>query len=85
MTEELVYLGVPLSMIIIALVQLFKEVGFPTKFSGILGVGLGVVSGIIGAIFSKDLSLIFLGLISGLIASGLFSTTKNTIQGIKGE
>ena len=74
--KELIYQGIPISIVIMALVQLAKGLGLPTKFAPLLAVGLGILAGIPAYVLNKDISMLFLGLITGLIASGLFSNLK---------
>ena len=78
--EVFIYGGIPVSVIIIALVQLAKGLGLPTKFCPLLSLGLGLLAGGIAYLIVKDLNYVYLGLISGLLASGLFS---NFHEGVK--
>ena len=82
---ELIYLNIPISVIIICLVEILKDLGLPRKFAGLMSVVLGLVAGGIAVYFSKNYDLLFLGFLSGLVATGLFSSVKNTVEGIQGK
>jgi L-cystine uptake protein TcyP (sodium:dicarboxylate symporter family) len=63
-----------------SIVELFKGLGIPRKFSALLSVVIGIVIGIF-YLHPMDIKLgIFEGIIYGLTASGLYSGTKNTFQ-----
>jgi hypothetical protein len=68
--------------IVIALVQAIKLTGFiPDHFSPLLAIGVGIVIGFLGDHNNDDLTFTILsGAIYGLIASGLYSGLKTTIQ-----
>lgn len=69
--------------IIIAVVELFKGLGVPTKFSALISVLVGVVVGLI-YLHPGDVKYgIFDGVIYGLTAAGLYSGTKNTFEQIR--
>jgi len=72
-TEAFVYLGIPVSVIILALVQVAKGLGLPTKFAPLCAIVLGLIAGGIGYYIAKEPNYLFFGLISGLLSSGLFS------------
>lgn len=61
---------------VIALVSVAKSMGFPTKFAPLLAlvVGVGFVLGRNGQPITFD--NVFLGVLSGLAASGAYSGTK---------
>jgi uncharacterized membrane protein HdeD (DUF308 family) len=70
--------------LIVGIVELFKRIGVPSKFCGLLSAFIGVLIGVF-YLFPTNLAQgILVGLAMGLGASGLYSTTKNTIEGIKG-
>jgi L-cystine uptake protein TcyP (sodium:dicarboxylate symporter family) len=69
--------------IIIAIVELFKGLGVPVKFSALIAVVVGMVIGVI-YLHPGDLKYgIFDGVIYGLTAAGLYSGAKNTVQQIR--
>lgn len=84
-TDLLTYLVSPAAQVafIMAIAELAKNYGFPTKYIPILDVVLGVLIGIAVHTLSQGLGVvegIILGLAAGLSACGLFSGTKNVIK-----
>lgn len=70
------YTDVLLIGVIIALVELFKQLGLPHKTLPILSLVFGLVGGIF-YLFPHDIKAgILMGLIMGLSASGLYSGAK---------
>lgn len=67
--------------VIVALVELFKGLGLPKKFAALISVSLGAIIGIFYIENNDIKTRIFLGIVYGLSASGLYSTTKNSIEG----
>ncbi len=67
--------------VIIALVELFKGLGLPKKFAALISVIFGAIIGIFYIENNDIKTRIFLGIVYGLSASGLYSTTKNSIEG----
>lgn len=66
--------------IIIAIVELFKGLGVPVKFSALIAVVVGMLIGVI-YLHPGDIKYgIFDGIIFGLTAAGLYSGTKNTLE-----
>ncbi len=65
--------------IIVAIVQLAKRSGFPSRWSGLLAVGLGLIGGLgsYGYVSADWRALGMIGLVAGLAAAGLYSTGKN--------
>lgn len=64
--------------LIIGVVSLFKRVGLPAKYSPFIAVICGLAFGI----FYLDVDIkqgILVGLMIGLSASGLYSSTKNMV------
>lgn len=65
--------------LILALVQFFKKVGLPEKYSPVIAVLFGLLAGI----FYLDAPIkegIIVGLMLGLSATGLYSGTKNLVK-----
>ena len=86
MDDIVQYLLTPATQIalIIALAQLFKEVGFPTKYIPLLDLGLGILSGVVifGIFMGQGIIVgVLLGIAEGLSACGLFSGIKNFKEG----
>lgn len=69
--------------LILGVVELFKKLGLPAKFAALLSVLLGVLIGIIYIAPENPAKAILVGLSMGLAASGLYSGTKNTVQGFR--
>lgn len=69
--------------LIVGLVELLKGIGLPNKFSALVAALIGILIGIV-YVSPEDIPRgILTGLSFGLMASGLYSGTKNTAQGIK--
>ena len=75
---QIIYLGLPIAAIIVALIQVIKTtfVKLPKRFIPGISIALGLVSGAIGFYFTKNINQIYLGLCTGLIACGLFDGGK---------
>lgn len=66
--------------LILGLVELFKRAGVSNRFSPFIAVILGLLAGIF--YISTDIKQgIIVGLMLGLSASGLYSGSKNFMQG----
>ena len=69
--------------LIIGVTELVKKLGLPDKFAALLSAVLGVVIGLVYVAPENPLEGILVGLSMGLAASGLYSGTKNTVEGVK--
>lgn len=78
--EEFTIYGFTLVPVILAMVELLKRVGIPKKLSPVVSLLLGILSGFYYLAPGDPKKAIFLGLVIGLSAIGLFSGTKNTLQ-----
>jgi len=78
MTDFQIY-DVAIIPMILAIVELFKRIGLPAKFSPIIAAVLGLIIGIVYLDASVKESII-VGLMLGLSATGLYSGTKNVKQ-----
>lgn len=68
--------------LIIGIVEMFKRAGLPARFSPFVAVAIGLLLGVY--YISTDIKEgIIIGLMLGLSASGLYSSTKNIVE--KGE
>ena len=74
---------IAIAPLILGIVELMKKLGLPGKFSGLVATILGIVIGILYLYPENVLQGILVGMSMGLTASGLYSTTKNTVEGIK--
>jgi len=74
--------GISAVVLIVGLVQLAKQIGFPTKFAGVLSVGLGLAVALGHAYLVEELAFqaAITGLALGLSAAGLYSATKNAVE-----
>lgn len=71
--------------VVIGLVEAAKRIGVPEKFAPVFSVILGLGLSFLGFVANPDLvSTIVGGIIIGLSAVGLYSGTKNIVEGIKG-
>ncbi|WP_201763481.1 hypothetical protein [Chengkuizengella marina] len=66
--------------IIVALVQLAKQLGLGAKLLPVLSLALGVATGIFYVAPSDPKQAILVGIVMGLAASGLWSGSKNIVQ-----
>ncbi|NDI35669.1 hypothetical protein [Chengkuizengella sediminis] len=66
--------------IILALVQLAKQLGLGTKLQPVVSLALGIVAGIFYIAPDDPKQAILIGIVMGLAASGLWSGVKNTFQ-----
>lgn len=81
--EEITVYGIALVPVVTGMVQLLKMSGLPKKYLPISSVILGVLSGYYYLAPDDLPRAIFLGIIVGLSAVGLYSGTKNTMQGLR--
>ena len=66
--------------IIVGLVELFKQAGLPKKASPLVALAFGIAGGVI-YLFPGDVKAgIFMGLVMGLSASGLYSGGKTLLD-----
>jgi len=75
MNTEIFYQGVPVIVVIIALIELFKNLGMSVRLAPLASLILGLLAGYF------LLNNWFTGLVIGLTASGLFDIAKKTILG----
>lgn len=69
--------------LIVGIVELLKQIGLPSKFAALVSVLLGIAIGVV-YISPDDIKKgILVGLALGLAASGLYSGTKSTVEGVK--
>lgn len=75
--------GIPAVPLVIALVQLAKAAGFPSRYAGLLAAGLGLLGGALSYWFADSAlaAAVVNGLVAGLGAAGVWSTVKNATQG----
>ncbi|HEY8414390.1 MAG TPA: hypothetical protein VIK99_01325 [Thermaerobacter sp.] len=71
--------GLPAAAIIVAVVELCKQAGFPAKWAGVLAAVLGAAGGLAAHLWggSPAVAAVVQGLVAGLAAAGLWSATKN--------
>lgn len=79
---DVTWWGVPASLLVMSVVQLAKEVGFPSRYAGLLSAGLGVLGGVAAYFWgnSPAASAAVNGLVAGLGAAGLWSAVKNAAE-----
>ncbi len=81
--DQLSAYGLTLVPVVIALTELLKRLGIPKSYMPIISMVLGLLLSFIYLAPDDPKKAILLGLVLGLSAIGLFSGTKNTVQGIK--
>jgi len=70
--------------VVIGLVEVAKRIGVPEKFAPLVSLILGLGLSFLGFVANPDLaSTIIGGIIIGLSAVGLYSGTKNVIEGFR--
>jgi len=75
-----------LTAVVIGLVEVAKKLGMSEKFAPLLALILGLGFAFMGFTANADLTQTIVGgIIIGLSAVGLYSGTKNVIEGIKNE
>jgi len=75
-----------LTAVVIGLVEVAKKLGMSEKFAPLLSLILGLGFAFMGFTANADLTQTIVGgIIIGLSAVGLYSGTKNVIEGIKNE
>ena len=72
--------GIPIYLLNIALIEFFKMLGFNKKVSGLLGIVTGLIFGTVFLCPGNLKEGIVIGLAIGLASTGLYSTSKNTIE-----
>jgi L-cystine uptake protein TcyP (sodium:dicarboxylate symporter family) len=69
--------------LIVGIVELLKQIGLPSKFAALVSVLLGIAIGVVYLSPNDIKKGILVGLALGLAASGLYSGTKSTVEGVK--
>lgn len=75
--------NIALIPLIIGLVEVIKQIGLPKKYSALISLAFGIALGILYLAPGDTLKGVLLGTAIGLGASGLYSTTKNTVEALK--
>lgn len=78
--EDFSVYGIALVPVVVAMVELLKRAGVPKKFSPFIAVALGIFCGFYYLAPGEPQKAVFLGVVIGLSAIGLFSGTKNTME-----
>lgn len=80
--ENWLIFGIPAIALIIAIVELAKHYGMDSRWAPLLSIGMGILFAIIGQlaqmypIVEMWYSRIILGIVGGLMASGIYSGQK---------
>lgn len=82
MDASILWYDVPAIGIILGLVQLFKQVGFPNQYCGVLSLVLGLAGniGIASYQHGDPVQALVMGAVVGLAGAGTWSTGKNVAQ-----
>lgn len=76
--------GIIIGPIIVGLVEVFKRTGLPNKYAPALAVSLGLLAGISaklgGEVDGSWPFFITIGIMEGLVSSGLYSGVKTTLK-----
>lgn len=67
----------------VGLVEAVKQLGLPTKFAPLVAIGIGIGLSFLGFSSLPFNQLILFGIYLGLTAVGLYSGTKNTVEGVR--
>lgn len=78
------YTGIAIIPTIMGLSHIAKQLGFPVKFLPLLSLVLGVGASMLFFYHGNLKAAILQGFYLGLSASGLYSSTKNVTEGIRG-
>ncbi len=81
--DEFTIYGIALVPVVTGMVQLLKMSGLPKKYTPISSLALGILSGYYYLAPDDPPRAIFMGIVVGLSAVGLYSGTKNTMQGLR--
>ena len=80
---ELVLFGIPMAAVIVALVELSKRsFHLPERWAPVLALALGIIFAVLGWIDLGDASIleaVIVGIMTGLMAAGLYSGTKAAV------
>lgn len=68
-----------ITAVVIALVEVAKKVGLPSRWAPVLSIVLGVVGLLSLTFFQPVTTVVFTGLVVGLSACGLYSGVKATV------
>lgn len=80
--DVLLVAGVPISLLIVGLVEAAKRAGLPSRYAGLAAIGIGVALFVAGVAtqtwpeFTPWWEAIIAGVIAGLTASGIYSGMK---------
>lgn len=73
-----------LAGLVVAAVEMFKQAGFPSRYSGIVALVVGIVLALIGGaaerIEGDTWSLVLIGIMAGFSAAGLWSAPKAALD-----
>lgn len=74
--------GIAAVPVIIALVELAKRIGLNAKFAPLLALALGIIVGFVYLAPGDYAKAAWLGVVTGLAATGLWSGAKNVAEGL---
>jgi len=73
--------GIPLSLLVMGCVAALRQAGLPSKYAPMVSVALGITFALIAYVtdtveFSTWFAALVAGIVSGLTASGIYSSVK---------
>lgn len=81
--EDITIYGMALVPVIMGMTELLKRVGIPKKYTPLFAILLGVLCGFYYLSPDDPKKAVFLGIVIGLSSIGLYSGTKNTVEGLR--
>lgn len=72
--------GIPAGAVILAVVELAKRLGLEPRWAGVTAIVIGTLGGLASYLWADSVAAtsVMQGLVSGLVAAGLWSTGKAT-------
>jgi len=88
--QDVLIVGVPAVVVIIALIELLKVYGLATRWAPVVALGLGVIISVgnelvaIYPLVEPWYNALWVGLLLGLVACGLYDVGSKTVLNRKG-
>jgi len=80
---DVTWWGLPAVLIVMGVVELIKRLGLKSRWAGLLAVVLGALGGAAAHLYADSplAAAIVQGIVVGLSAAGLYSTSKHVVKG----